>query len=122
MTDKFVLRRDWPDIFFTATAEVGTYSVDFSVYAIEGIDSEGVTLWHLAGSPSYPDPTDSLDKAERYLNGAVKWDGCSDWHFDEQDRVMLHGCSRQNLVDLGDVMARCWDWAAELLPNFDGRR
>ena len=60
-----------------------------------------------------------MDESEVYLHGIVKWDGCSNWHFDEQDRVMLHGCSREDLTNLGELMAKCWDYAKENLESWD---
>ena len=55
------------------------------------------------------------DDAHRYLHGWVKWDGCSNWHFDEQDRLYLHGCDRHDTTRWGEAMGRCWDWAQDLL-------
>lgn len=113
-------RRDWQDIQFIAVAEPFPHHVDFKVYAIEGISESGEILFHRSGAPTYPDPVDSIIDAELYLHGSVKGDGCSNWYFDEQDSCMLHGCDRGGLVALGEVMARCWDWAAELIPTWDG--
>jgi len=86
------------DLGFTIVAFTdGDYMVDFHVYEI-----------------------DCEEGAEPYLHGHVKWDGCSNWHFDEQDRAMLHCCSREDLTRIGEVMAACWDWAAELCPKWAG--
>lgn len=110
---------------FTVVADVGDSLVSFDIYDIEGW-GEGecpgvfdIPLWHKEGAKHYPDSVLDLDVAERYLHGSVKWDGCSDWHFDEQDRNMLHSCSLHGLQRLGDVMTFCWKWTSELLPNFD---
>lgn len=117
-----VRRKDWTDIEFTAiTTSVSEHVVEYVVYAIEGVTTEGIVLWHAAGA-TWPDPVADLTQAEIYLHGSVKWDGCSNWHFDEQDRLMLHGCTRRDLMNLGEVLARCWDWTRELLPNFEGEK
>lgn len=112
------------DLRFTVTAEVHDHWVNFTVYDIEG-GAEGATpgiydvpLWHRKGAPTHPDTVDRLEDAEVYLHGRVKWDGCSDWHFDDQDRGMIHGCSREDVQRLGDVMARCWDDTATLCPRW----
>ena len=60
-----------------------------------------------------------MEDADVYLHGSVKWDGCSNWYFDQQDRVMLHGCSRADLVNIGEVMAKCWDYARCNLESWD---
>jgi len=114
-----------PGIKFTVVADVYEAHVDFSIYDIEGW-VEGATkgvfdvpAWHRAGTDSYPNLVESLEEAALYLHGSVKWDGCSNWHFDEQDGGMLHGCSKADLQRFGDVMATCWDWAAELCSTWD---
>lgn len=116
-----VIRHD-KALGFTIVATPHDYHVDFVIYDIEGW-VEGATdgvfdvpTWHRAGSSS--DWAKTLEEAEPYLHGSVKWDGCSNWHFDEQDRVMLHGCRREDVLRFGEVMAKCWDWTAELCPHW----
>ena len=111
------------DLQFTILAVTHDYHVDFTIYDIEGW-LEGETkgqydrpVWHKAGAKASPNPVETIDEAEPYLHGSVKWDGCSDWHFDEQDRCYLHGCSKADVQRFGDVMALCWDLAAEILPS-----
>ena len=112
-------------VAFTVVAEVHESRVDFTLYNIEGW-GEGATKgeydqpqWHRAGSGTWPDGVETLEEAEPYLHGEVRQDGLSHWYFDEQDRVMLHGCSKADLQRFGDVMAFCWDWASRLLPTWD---
>jgi hypothetical protein len=104
--------RHFTDLGFSAVAAVHSYHVDFAVYAIAGTEVDGTPVY----GPSFEK---SLDGAEVYLHGFVKWDGCSNWHFDAQDECMLHGCGRRDLTNIGGIMAACWDWTAELLPTFD---
>ena len=106
---------------FTVVATPDRCKVSFVIYDIAGWN-EGVTpgvfdvpCWHKAESSCWPDSVNTLDEAEVYLTGQVKLDGCSDWHFDEQDRLMLHGCSRDDIERFGKIMAACWDWATEIL-------
>jgi hypothetical protein len=111
---------------FTVVAAASENRVAFTIYDIEGW-REGantgvcdVPLYHEVGASSHTCPVECIEDSEPYLHGEVKWDGCSNWHFDEQDRVMLHGCSRADIQRIGDLMGACWDWAAELIPGFDG--
>lgn len=93
------LRKDWPDLWFTAVAEVaGERQVNFRLYQHEGqsLDDDSPTLG------SEPD-----------LRGWVKRDGCSDW----ETRGYFHACTREQLEQLGAALARCWDWSVELLPR-----
>lgn len=125
MTAEKQIVRHSPELEFTIVAKPNDYWVNYKIYDIAGW-SEGETqgvydvpMWHKAGAISGMDTVETLDEAEPYLHGRVKWDGCSDWHFDEQDRLMLHGCSRANVQRFGDVMALCWDWTAELCPHWN---
>lgn len=113
-----------PELNFTIVAEPHDYYVTYTIYDIQGY-SEGETkgvfdtpCWPRAGAMSSPDSVDTLEESEPYLHGDVKWDGCSNWEFDEQERAMLHGCSRGDVQRFGDVMAMCWDWTKELCPNW----
>jgi hypothetical protein len=104
--------KQFKNLDFVAIAEPGEYGVDYKVY--------DVVTWTDEDALYRKDDEfiGDIGDADLYLSGCVKWDGCSNWYFDEQDRVMLHGCSREDLTRLGEVMAQCWDWTAELCPNW----
>lgn len=119
------MRKDWLDIGFTVIATLGNpspendrfYLVEFVAYRHVGHTTHGGTpLFAKKGDPTWA-PVDTIEESEPYLHGDVKWDGCSNWSFDEQERCVLHGCNRQDLFNLGEVMARCWDWADELIMD-----
>ena len=40
-----------------------------------------------------------------YLEGSVKWDGCSNWKI--HDEVMFHACDQQDIMELSHVMLQC---------------
>lgn len=116
--------RTFRDLGFTVRAEVKEYLVEFKIYDIEGWvedKTKGVydkPLWHERDAPTHPAFIETLECAEVYAHGDVKWDGCSNWHFDEQDRVMLHGCTRGKIQRFGDILGTCWDWTKELCPDW----
>lgn len=111
------------DLDFTIVAELHPNGIvaSFTIYDIACFSEGGtpgvynVPEWTRKGSDDSMNSTSVIEEAEIYLHGCVKWDGCSDWHFDEQDRCMLHGCTRGDIQRFGDVMALCWDWAKELI-------
>jgi hypothetical protein len=107
------------DLQFYVVATPHSHYVDYAIYDIEGEYSDETPLFHKKGSITSPDPVEEIENAEPYLHGSVKWDGCSDWHFDAQEGVMLHGCSRNDISRFGEVMARCWDWTQDLCENWD---
>ena len=114
MTD---LTRDWTDIGFSARlTEKGSHLAEFAIYSQ---DCRYPVMYHRRGATSWPDPVESIEDAEVYAHGTVKWDGCSNWQIDEAERICLHGCSREDLLALGEAMARCWDWAGEVLDTWD---
>ena len=117
-----------PELDFTIVAVTHEYRVDFKIYEVIGwAESTTLGVYDVPEFYIYHTETEnvclteSIQEAELYLHGEVKWDGCSNWHFDEQDRVMLHGCTRQDVLRFGEVMAACWDWAAEIFgPSWFG--
>jgi hypothetical protein len=116
--------KHFKDLSFTVVAEVHEYRVEYKMYDIVGWDggnTQGVNdrpLWTRAGAHSSGDYVETWEESEVYLSGHVKWDGCSNWCFDEQNRCMLHACCKSDVQRFGDVMAACWEWTAELCPNW----
>jgi len=107
--------RWFKDLSFYVVATPGSSWVEYVGYsAVEGEDGPS---FEKAESPSF-DRTAKLSEAAEFFSGEVKWDGCSNWTFKEQDRNMIHGCDRTDLVNLGLVLAACWDWTRELLPTW----
>ncbi len=112
---------------FTVRARADRYRADFQIYDIVALphtDKSGIEHgpgWTRAGATEILDWVSDLDEARVFAHGRVKWDGCSDWHFDEQEQCMLHGCSRRDIQRIGDVLGKCWDLASELIPSWHGR-
>lgn len=111
------------DINFTVVAKPDSHHVDFDVYDIQARtqDSSGeftIPEWPRIGSTYSPDTVDSLDRAEIYLSGTIKWDGCSNWDFDGSGGCALHFCTRDDLMRISMVMVYCWDWMEELCPSW----
>jgi hypothetical protein len=113
------MRRDFTDLDFTVVAELATdFRCEFTVYSIMGTDSDGVLLWTQDDEHGAPQPVDSLEEADVYLRGEIKWDGCSNWYFDEQDRVMIQFCSKGAAKDIGTLFERMYDIAKEVIPKW----
>ena len=110
--------RVWEDIGYVARIEQQRdHYVNFVIYELQGIEcGTGAVVLHKKGSPSWPDPVYDTSEAEEFITGYVKWDGCSDWLVHDS----IHYCSRTGLAEVSQVLQRCWDWAAETMPNFRG--
>jgi len=93
--------------------KTGEVCVSFKVYTF--VQCTDGSLLYLDDTHEAPEYVEDMTKASLYLHGQVKWDGCSDWHFDEQDRGMLHSGTRDSLIDIGKLLAKCWDIAKEEL-------
>lgn len=117
--DKIIVRH-FKELNFTVVATPDEYHVDYTIYEHEGIETNGNVLFHRKGSLHSPDPVENIDDSEAYISGSVKWDGCSNWNFDEQDRgVMLHGCTKEDVVNLGLILGECWDWTESLCDHWN---
>ena len=108
------------DLDFTVLAYVYEYRVEYKIYDVVGYNLDNSPEYQKSGSTASPDPVPKITESEVYAHGSVKWDGCSNWYFDEQDKCMLHGCNKKDVVRLGLILGECWDWTSELLEHFDG--
>ena len=107
------------DLNFTITAKVDDCMVEFKIYDIVGwVEGSISGIYDKPLYPTFREHTEDIDKAEVYLSGHIKWDGCSNWNFDEQDRGMIHGCTKHDLERISGVMLRCWDMTSSLCPNW----
>jgi len=103
-------------IDFTVVAKPSEYHCDFEVFEI--LSREPTLLWQLPSGRS-PDPTADMVEAARFLYGSVKWDGCSNWHFDIQDDCMIHFCSSEQAEAIGALFRELYLMAAEMIPTWD---
>ena len=117
MRKEYVLLGWW----YTIVADIQDYRVDFIVYKIKALDEtiEHDCPFYQKSEDMNGETTSVLQEAQIFLHGFVKWDGCSNWCFDQQDIAMIHCCSKEDLLNIGNVMAKCWEIAEEHCPNFD---
>ncbi len=98
------------------TGEEYDHVAGFKVYQV--YKSGGSLVVDKANSQCTPNPTEKLEEAEVFLSGSVKWDGCSNFNLGEGG--YYHFCSKQEAIDIGVLLGRLYDWAAKLIPNWDG--
>jgi len=101
---------------FTVVAKPSSHHCDFDVYEIAS--REPTITWSLPDKCS-PEFTEDLSKAEKFLHGFIKWDGCSNWHFDIQDGCMIHFCSADESQAIGNLFRELYLIADELIPNWN---
>lgn len=56
-----------------------------------------------------------VEKGEIYLEGSIKFDGCS--HNNFVDGGYVHSCSRSEMTRLGRLFETLYDMALELMPD-----
>ena len=109
--------RDLCEPWYLIVGEPGAYEAEFKVYEIVSRKEDG-TPYFRTGKCG-PSETEDFSKAEVFASGFVKWDGCSNWNFDANEGVMMHGCRRTDLLDWGLVLAKCWDMAEDLVDYWN---
>jgi hypothetical protein len=106
------------DIGYTIVPVIHEYHCDFFVYAIIGENSDGTVYYNKLNYDTSLEIVDEISEAQVYLHGSIKWDGCSDWHFDEQDDCMLHFCSVEQAKDIGNLFERMYEYAKNHIPKW----
>ena len=107
------------DLNFTVISTSHEHYVDYQIHDIVTYDESNNPMWGRSSLDLTPIHTNNLKESSIYLHGNIRWDGCSNWYFDEQDSIMLHGCGREELMRYSKIMTECWDWTKELCPNWD---
>jgi hypothetical protein len=94
-------------------------SIEFSVYETVGFTTtyEEKPVYKRAGSDTSMDVVENIAEAQRFLHGNVKWDGCSNWSFDEHDKVMMHFCGVRDAEDIGRLFSALYSIARDLMPQ-----
>ena len=110
-------RVDWPELGYSATFEAKEYFMSFKVYAIYGVASPGNQILWAAWDEAIASSTGDIEKADVFCSGDVKWDGCTNFQFDEQERCALHCCDRKSLADIGELLRRVHVLAEEKIPK-----
>lgn len=113
--------KHFDDLGFSVVAEPDEYSVEYKIYArFDAVASDGTPLpFQRKDSTSHPDPVATIDEAEIFISGHVKWDHCSNWTFDESERCCIHFCERDKIKNISLILEACYDWTAELLTTWD---
>lgn len=120
------IRRDWPDLEYSAVIhkleqnDEGTiYRVTFALYEHLGVDDMGAILLHKNGCDDRMEYVENAGDAEVAVYGEIKFDGSSTWWIDDSEGpFFLQTSGRESLEDFGKMMARCHDWAGEIIGGW----
>ena len=81
--------------------------VDFRAYEIVEWDDDG-PIYPREGSQTSMDDVRDLERAERYLVGTVKWDGCTHVTFGNEDGY-LHLCGCRSVGQLANTLSTIYE-------------
>ena len=93
--------------------EVTSHRLDFTAH--QGIEQEDGSMWY---STDIEDGTAEFEKATRFIEGFIKWDGCSHCWFGD-DEGYLHLCGAKDLASVGWVLHEMFRIASAEMPYFD---
>jgi hypothetical protein len=66
----------------------------------------------------YKDGSQDCDPQYIFLDGGVRWDGCSNWVFGFGDsHCAMHFCSAKDAENLGKLLRQLYEIAAQWMPS-----
>lgn len=97
-------------------------SLDFLVVQITGQQHPGnENVYERYGDGPTDEGTLDPADADIFLSGNIKFDGCSNWDFEDLSKhdTALHFCGARHVAELGRLFAHLHEIAAERIPGFD---
>lgn len=93
----------------------GDAHVDFKAFEIVGYESDNGKDYNIPIYSVDNDNTRDTDKTENYLNGMVKWDGCSHVYYGEKDNGgYIHMCGAQSFKNLSALLLKIYQRCYEI--------
>lgn len=89
--------------------------VDFKAYEIighEGKDFTIPTYEGIGGCGADDKMTNEVEKANVFIHGTVKWDGCSHVYFG--DEGYIHLCGSRYFVSIGELLKKIYNRCYEI--------
>lgn len=89
-------------------------SVNFFAVEVLGVEDNGTKVYWRKGASSSTDDTCNPAEAERYVDGSVKWDGCSHYYFgDESGYLHCHGIA--DIEKLHEILSAIYQRCGALM-------
>lgn len=110
----------YPAFYAVQVNMVNDLVMGFKVYSVMGFNGEDNKELLLRKSDDVvPVESTSLEDAEVFMEGSIKWDGCINYHFPAQNDCMLHACGRGVIKDFDLIFSKLYDLALERMPNHE---
>ena len=85
---------------------------DVEVFEIVGRDDSGKMYFERKGAMQSMDQVETIDEAQPYLEGFIKWDGCA-----ELNQGNPHWCGVRSFKKHADLLQYIWNKSGELLKS-----
>lgn len=114
----------WDDIGMSAVTCSDEYEMSFKLHTHMSQD-----IWQSGkkiadrdflrknGNGNSFDTVIDINDAEVFMSGYIKWDGCANLRFDEQDRGLIHICGEENFEDIAEAVHRLYELARTTITN-----
>ena len=110
-----------PGLGMSCALVVWEHFAEFRIYEIIGGNDGSPPLYQKSGESSSPVFEKDVAKAQVFCQGSIKWDGCVNFQFPEQEDCMLHCCGRQDAMKIGVMFDRLYDAVSRLIPAWDAK-
>jgi hypothetical protein len=108
---------DWPD-YVVRSWPINDVVMGVEAFECVGDSGEGtdVRVFLRKGWTSFHEETTNLDEAEVFVEGSIKWDGCSNLTHGVDGRC-IHSCSREEAMKIGALIGRLYDIARDMMGD-----
>lgn len=110
MSDSTTLVEQFDD--FTIRWKYQSHWAGIEVFEMLGMEDDGTRIYNKKDYVTSPDPVGSIDEAEPYLTGSIKWDGCSDIDFGYH-----HWCGPTYFLKHFALLERLYKRAQQLMTS-----
>lgn len=113
---------NWEDIGYAAVVFVYSSYADITVHQISGegeYNGKKILLYPSNEPGPYGHDIPEIDNAQVFFEGSIKWDGCSNWEFFNENGLMEHFCERKQAVNFGELFSRLYDLGRDLISKAD---
>lgn len=112
------IKETYKDIRFTVVYKFEPASVDFKVYEIIGEQGKkfDIPIYEGIGGCGFDDKsTPDIKKANTYMTGRVKWDGCSHYYFG--DEGYIHLCGKGYIKSHAEIVEKVYKRCGEIMEE-----
>ena len=95
----------------------GISCVEFVLYPIAGIEDGDRLLYQRNGADRSTDFVYGLDEAEWAVTGSLRFDGCINYFWNQDERCYWHDCGFAGLASYTTAFALLYKIAAEMMPD-----